>query len=102
MSRILRYTFLILALTFILLPGPPAGASFSAVCYITSSALPPIRVQADTDGGATFYVETPNGDARFLQIRPAGGHWEVLSMTSLPSGTALELDSNGYPLVHQD
>jgi hypothetical protein len=102
MSKILRYTVLILGLTFILLSNAPAGASFSAVCYITSSTLPPIRMQADADGGATFYVQTANGDGRFMQIRPGGGHWEIITLTSLPGGSALELESDGHPLIHQD
>ena len=104
MSKILRFVFVIsgLALLLTLLPAAPAGASFHAICYVTADGLPPIRLVPDADGGATFYVETANGDGRFLQIRPAGGHWEIHSMRSLPTGTALELDADGYPIVNQN
>src|SRR4051794_32665851 len=104
MSKILRFVFVIsgLALLLTLLPAMPANASFHAICYVTASGLPTIRLVPDADGGATFYVEAANGDGRFLQIRPAGGHWEIHSMHSLPTGTALDLDVDGYPVVIQD
>ncbi|HTG35245.1 MAG TPA: hypothetical protein VLB76_20185 [Thermoanaerobaculia bacterium] len=104
MSKILRFVFLtsVLCLMLLFLPSAPAHASFNAICYITSGTLPPIRMQADEDGGVTFYVETANGQGRFFQIRPAGGHWEISSMHTLPEDTALELDSEGYPIVHQN
>jgi len=104
MSRILRVIFLVsgLSLMLALLPSAPANADFHAVCYISAAGLPTIRVEPDAEGGATLYVETSNGDGRFLQIRPAGGHWEIQSMHSLPEGSALELDSDGYPIVHQN
>ena len=103
MSKILRFVFLVagLGLLFAFLPSAPAHASFNAVCYITASGLPPIRMQADSDGGVTFFVQTANGDGRFFQIRPAGGHWELAAMHDLPVGSALELDSDGFPIVHQ-
>jgi hypothetical protein len=91
-----------LALLLTLLPSAPASADFHAVCYISAGGLPTIRVEPDADGGATLYVQTSNGDGRFLQIRPAGGHWEVHAMHSLPTGNALELDSDGYPVIVQD
>jgi hypothetical protein len=104
MSKMLRFVFLVsgLILPLALLPSAPASASFSAVCYLTSGDLAPIRITADADGGATFYAQTPSGDGRFFQIRPAGGHWEIISMHTLPDGTRLELDSDGYPIVHQE
>ena len=104
MSRILRVIFLVsgLCLMLALLPSAPANADFHAVCYISAAGLPTIRVEPDAEGGATLYVETANGDGRFLQIRPAGGHWEIHSMRSLPTGNALDLDSDGYPVIVQD
>jgi hypothetical protein len=72
------------------------------MCSITANGLPTIRMQSDNEGGVTFYVETPEGDARFFQMRPAGGHWELHSMHDLPDGNALPLDPNGYPEVIQD
>jgi hypothetical protein len=104
MSKILRFVFLVTALSLMLalVPSSPAHASFSAVCYITSSSLPVIRMQSDADGGVTFYVQSANGDGRFLQIRPGGGHWEIHTMNNLPTSTALELDSSGYPVLIQD
>lgn len=104
MSKILKFIFLVsgLSLMLALLPSVPASADFHAVCYITADGLPTIRMQADADGGATFYVETANGDGRFLQIRPAGGHWEIHALRSLPVGTALDLDSEGYPVIMQE
>ncbi len=103
MSKILRFVFLVsgLGLMLAFLPSPPAHASFNAVCYITASGLPPIRMQSDPDGGVTFFVQTANGDGRFFQIRPGGGHWEVISMHNLPEGSFLELDSDGFAVVHQ-
>ncbi|HEX4498312.1 MAG TPA: hypothetical protein VIE43_21725 [Thermoanaerobaculia bacterium] len=104
MSNFRRYLVLISASTLILafLSGSPAQATFTTVCYITSSSLPSIRMQADPEGGVTFYVETPNGDGRFLQMRPGGGHWEIHMLHSLPDGTAMALDSEGYPEVILD
>jgi hypothetical protein len=103
MSKVLRFVLLIsgLLLTFTLLPSKPARATFNSA-YLTASGLPTIRLDPDSDGGVTFYVETANGDGRFFQIRPGGGHWEISSMHSLPTGNDLELDSNGYPIVHQN
>jgi hypothetical protein len=86
---------------FILLPGTPASARFNSV-YLTGGSLPMIRMDPDEDGGVTFYVQTVHGDARFMQIRPGGGHWEICTMTNMTEGTNLELDGSGYPLVHQD
>jgi hypothetical protein len=104
MSKLLRFVLLVPALALILafLPAPPAHASFTTTCTLTANGLPTIRMQGDSDGGVTFYVETPNGDGRFFQMRPAGGHWELHSMHDLPDGTALPLDSDGYPIVIQD
>ncbi len=104
MSKLLRFVLLVPALALILafLPTPPAHASFATTCTLTANGLPTIRMQGDDEGGVTFYVETPDGDGRFFQMRPAGGHWELHSMHSLPDGTALPLDSNGYPIVIQD
>jgi hypothetical protein len=105
MSKVSRFFLLIipvLALTLGFLPAAPAHATFSTTCVITANGLPTIRMQGDTDGGVTFYVETSNGDGRFMQIRPAGGHWEIHSMHDLPTGTALQLDDNGFPIVIQD
>jgi len=104
MSKILRFALLVscLGLILTLLPSAPASASFSAICYVTAGGLPPIRMQADADGGATFYVQTPNGDGRFFQIRPGGGHWDITEMHDLPDGNGLELDADGYPIIHQN
>jgi hypothetical protein len=104
MSRIMRFLCVALGLTamLVLLPAVPAHADFNAVCYITASGLPTIRMQSDVNGGVTFFVETVNGDGRFFQMRPAGGHWEIHSMHSLPDGSGLDLDANGYPVVIQD
>jgi hypothetical protein len=104
MSKMLRLVLLVPALALILafLPSAPAHASFNTTCSVTANGLPTIRMQGDADGGVTFYAETPDGDGRFFQIRPAGGHWELHSMHDLPDGTALQLDSNGYPIVIQD
>ena len=104
MSKLLRFVLLVPALALILafLPTPPAHASFTTTCTLTANGLPTIRLQSDAQGGVTFYVETPDGDGRFLQMRPAGGHWELHSMHSLPDGSALPLDSDGYPIVIQD
>ena len=52
--------------------------------------------------GATVGDRIPVPDGRFMQIRPAGGHWEIHSMHDLPTGTALQLDDNGFPIVIQD
>ena len=101
MSKVLRFVVLAAVLTVAFLPLP-AHATFNSVCYLTSPTLPTIRLQADDDGGVTFVVETPNGEGRFMQIRPAGGHWEISSMHTLPANSGLELDSAGYPIVHQD
>lgn len=101
MSKILRFVLLAAIMTIAFLPRP-AHATFNSVCYLTSPDLPTIRLQADGDGGVTFIVQTPNGEGRFMQIRPAGGHWEISSMHTLPAGNQLELDSAGYPIVHQD
>ncbi|HEY0552866.1 MAG TPA: hypothetical protein VGG20_01265 [Thermoanaerobaculia bacterium] len=105
MSKVSRSFLLIipvLALTFAFLPTAPAHATFSTTCALTANGLPTIRMQGDSDGGVTFYVDTPDGAGRFMQIRPAGGHWEIHSMHDLPAGTALQLDDNGFPIVIQD
>lgn len=101
-SRFFLMTIPLLALTLGFLPASPAHAAFSTTCAITANGLPTIRMQGDADGGVTFYVDTPDGAGRFFQMRPAGGHWELHSMHSLPDGTALQLDDNGYPVVIQD
>jgi hypothetical protein len=101
-SRFFLLTLPVLALTLGLWPAKPASASFTTTCAITAKGLPTIRMQGDADGGVTFYVETPDGDGRFFQMRPGGGHWELHSMHSLPEGSALPLDSDGYPIVIQD
>ena len=101
MSKVLRYVLLAAAVAVAFLPIP-AHATFNTVCYLTSGDLAPIRLQPDADGGVTFIAETANGDGRFLQIRPAGGHWEISSMHNLPGPASLELDSDGYPIVHQN
>jgi hypothetical protein len=100
MFKFVRFILLILIILVTFLPVP-AHASFTAICWITSGTLPPIRIQPDGDGGVTFYVETVHGDGRFFQMRPAGGHWEIVSMHSLPNDSALELDAAGYPYIHQ-
>ena len=102
MSQIRRFFLLVAALSllFVVLPSAPAGAVFNAA-YLTASGLPTIRLEPDSNGGITFYVQTTNGDGRFFTIEPAGGHWELSSLHSLPTGNDLELDSNGYPIVHQ-
>ena len=104
MSTLRRCLVLILALVLIsiLLPSAPAHASFVNICYIVSDGLPSIRIEGDSDGGATFYVETANGDGRFLQMRPAGGHWEIHMLRSMPDGAGMALDSSGYPAVIDD
>jgi hypothetical protein len=100
MLKVFRFVLLAAVLAVAFLPLP-AHATFNTVCYLTSGNLAPIRMQADADGGVTFISETANGDGRFFQIRPAGGHWEISSMHNLPGPTSLELDSDGYPIVHQ-
>jgi hypothetical protein len=104
MSKIVRFFCVAVGLVamFFLLPAAPAHATFNATCSITANGLPTIRLQPDSDGGVTFYVETVNGDGRFFEMRPAGGHWEIHSMHDLPDGSALDLDANGYPVVIQD
>jgi hypothetical protein len=104
MTKMFRYLLLTasLILTVALVSSAPAHANFTTTCALTANGLPTIRMQGDADGGVTFYVETPDGDGRFFQMRPAGGHWELHSMHSLPDGTALPLDDNGYPIVIQD
>jgi hypothetical protein len=104
MSNLRRCLVLIFALTVIpiFLPSAPAHAAFINICYITGDGLPTIRIEGDTDGGATFYVETASGDGRFLQMRPAGGHWEIHMLRSVPAGAAMDLDAAGYPTVIDD
>jgi hypothetical protein len=104
MSKMFRFVLLVPALALILafLPTPPAHASFDTTCSLSANGLPTIRMQGDAQGGVTFYVETPDGDGRFFQIRPGGGHWELHSMHDLPAGSAIDQDSNGYPIVIQD
>jgi hypothetical protein len=101
MSKFIRFALLISVVSFTVF-SIPAHASFTAICWITSGTLAPIRMQPDGDGGVTFYVETAHGDGRFFQMRPAGGHWEIISMHSLPKDSGLELDSAGYPYIHQN
>jgi len=100
MSKIIRFVLLAAVLSIAFLPRP-VHAAFNSVCYLTSGDLPPIRMQADGEGGVTFTVQTSTGDGRFFQIRPAGGHWEISSMHTLPANSGLELDSDGFPIVHQ-
>ena len=87
-----------------LAPSAPAHATYNSFCTVTltDATLPPIRLSPDGQGGVTLYSQTPGGDARFLQIRPGGGHWEISVMHSLPEGHGLELDSAGYPLVREN
>jgi hypothetical protein len=99
MSKTLRFVLLAAILTIAFLPLP-VRATFNTVCYLSSGTLPPIQFEPDGQGGVTLVVETPNGEGRFMQIRPAGGHWEISSMHTLPAGNALELDSDGFPIVH--
>jgi hypothetical protein len=103
MSKILRLALLVsvLGLIFTLLPSAPADAHFNSV-YFTAPGLPTIRMDPNALDGVTFYVQTANGDARFMEIHPAGGHWEICTMTSMSTGSALELDSSGFPVVHQE
>lgn len=100
MSKVLRFALLAAVLAIAFIPRQ-AHATFNSVCYLTSGNLAPIRLQADGDGGVTFIVETANGEGRFFQIRPAGGHWEISSMHTLPADSSLELDADGFPIVHQ-
>lgn len=103
MSKILRLALVVsvLGLAFTLLPSAPASAHFNSI-YLTADGLPTIRMDPDSEEGVTFYVQTPNGNARFMQIRPGGGHWEICTMTNMVPGNNLELDVNGYPLIHQE
>jgi hypothetical protein len=93
-----------LILTLALASGAPAHATYTTTCSValTANGLPTIRMVGDAQGGVTFYVEAPDGDGRFLQIRPGGGHWEIHSMHDLPNDSAIPTDSNGYPVVIQD
>ena len=61
MSKVIRFVLLAAVLSIAFLPRP-VHAAFNSVCYLTSGNLPPIRMQADGDGGVTFTVETPNGE----------------------------------------
>lgn len=70
--------------------------------YILLQGLPKIRMEEMDNGDARFYVETPNGDGRFMEIRYGGSHIEIHAMKSLPAGNALELDAEGYPQIHKD
>ena len=90
-----------MGLMLMVMPSAPAGAVFNAD-YLTAGGLPTIRLEPNSSGGVTLYSQGSGGDARFMEIVPGGGHWEVHSMTSLPTGNALELDTNGYVIVHQE
>jgi hypothetical protein len=68
-----------------------------------SEPLPRLRFEnnINNNGGLTIFSEGSGGDARFMEIVPAGGHWEIHTMTSLPAGSGLILDANGYPVIQQ-
>lgn len=61
----------------------------------------PIRMKPNTEGGADFFAKAADGNwARYMTINPAGGHVEHSIHTSLPQGTALEIE-DGYVLFHK-
>jgi hypothetical protein len=60
-----------------------------------------LSLSIGTANGNSALVIT-SGGGRFMSIANGGGHLEVATYASLPEGTGLELDDNGYPVVHQE
>lgn len=64
---------------------------------LKASGLPDITFDGTDDGGVTLRA----ANYRFLTIRPAGGHWEISGLGSLPAtGTGLEIDG-GRAVIHE-
>lgn len=65
---------------------------------ITASNLPPVRIEANDNGGFTAIVEASGGDGRLFTFVPAGGHYELQLLKSFPVGHGQNLDEDGYIL----
>jgi hypothetical protein len=65
---------------------------------VTGPNLPGISITI-SDDSIDFRAHGPNGDARFLNIAFAGGHYEITKLGSLVPGTGLEIGGDGYVVV---
>jgi hypothetical protein len=78
------------------------------VSKLTDSAegKPPLRFENTTNAGngspgVNVILEAAGGDVRIAGIADGGGHWEIHTFSHIPANQGIELDENGFPLVHQ-
>lgn len=63
---------------------------------IRATGMPPVRIQPNDQGGATFIVESESGDGRFATLNNEGGVWKLTLLGHLPDGCAFgALDGDG-------